>query len=126
EPRSDGTRVIYFELNGQSRENDIRDKSVKTDIKELPKAHKSEPKHVGATMPGTVIKTLCSTGDKVNKSDYLLITEAMKMETTIQAPFKGVIKEVHVDAGAAINVNDLLIEFEQNKPTQQNTLLNKK
>src|SRR5699024_4744567 len=85
EPRSDGTRVIYFELNGQSREIVIRDKSVKTDIKELPKADKSEPKHVGATMPGTVIKTLC---------------------------FKGVIKEIHVDAGAAINVNDLLIEFE--------------
>jgi len=112
EPRSDGTRVIYFELNGQSREIVIRDKNVKTDIKELPKADKSEPKHVGATMPGTVIKTLCSKGDKVNKGDYLLITEAMKMETTIQAPFKGVIKEVHVDAGAAINVNDLLIEFE--------------
>src|SRR5699024_8015225 len=96
---------------------------VKTDIKELPKADKSEPKHVGATMPGTVIKTLCSKGDKVNKGDYLLITEAMKMETTIQAPFKGVIKEVHVDAGAAINVNDLLIEFKKKKPTQQNTQL---
>ena len=29
EPRSDGTRVIYFELNGQSREIIIRDKSIK-------------------------------------------------------------------------------------------------
>src|SRR5699024_10736417 len=107
-----GTRVIYFELNGQSREIVIRDKSVKTDIKELPKADKSEPKHVGATMPGTVIKTLCSKGDKVNKGDYLLITEAKAMETTIHDPSKGRIKEVHVDAGAASDVNDLLTEFE--------------
>src|SRR5699024_1228785 len=52
EPRSDGTRVIYFELNGQSREIVIRDKSVKTDSKELPKADKSEPKHDGATKIG--------------------------------------------------------------------------
>src|SRR5699024_11933631 len=78
EPRSDGTRVIYFELNGQSREIVIRDKRVKTDIKELPKEDKSEPKHVGATMPGTVIKKLCYKGDKVNKDDYLLMKEAMK------------------------------------------------
>src|SRR5699024_5185374 len=99
-------------LNGQSREIVIRDKSVKTDIKELPKADKSEPKHVDATMPGTVIKTLCSKGDKVNKVDNLLIQAAMKLETTIQAPVKVIKKEVHVDAGDAINVNDLLIEFE--------------
>src|SRR5699024_843545 len=64
ELRSEGTRVIYFELNGQSREIVIRDKSVKIEIKVLPKADKSEPKHVGATMAGKVIKTLCSKGDK--------------------------------------------------------------
>jgi pyruvate carboxylase len=112
EPRSDGTRVMYFELNGQSREIIILDKSVKTDIVVLPKADKEDPKQIGATMPGTVVKTLCAAGDKVDKGDYLLITEAMKMETTIQAPFKGIIKKVHVTAGAAIHVNDLLIEFE--------------
>ena len=112
EPRSDGTRVIYFELNGQSREIIIRDKSLETDVVALPKADEDDPKQIGATMPGTVIEILCEPGDRVEKGDYLLITEAMKMETTIQAPFKGIIKRVHVDAGTAISVNDLLIEFE--------------
>lgn len=112
EPRSDGTRVIYFELNGQSREIIIKDKSIKSAIEELPKADKNNPKHIGATMPGTVIETLCKPGDKVEKGDYLLVTEAMKMETTIQAPFKGVIKKVYVKDGSAISVNDLLVEFE--------------
>lgn len=111
EPRTDGTRIMYFELNGQSREIIIRDKSVQTDIVELPKADKDNSKHIGATMPGTVIETLCRAGDKVTKGDYLLITEAMKMETTIQAPFTGEIKEVYVDAADAISVGDLLIEF---------------
>ena len=112
EPRSDGTRVIYFELNGQSREIIIKDKNIKSAVEELPKADKNNPKHIGATMPGTVIKTHCKPGDKVEKGDYLLITEAMKMETTIQAPFKGVIKKVYVKDGSAISVNDLLVEFE--------------
>src|SRR5699024_12518732 len=63
EPRSDGTRVIYFVLNGQSGEIVIRDKSVKPDMKELPKADKSEPKHVDATMPGAEMNTLCSNSE---------------------------------------------------------------
>lgn len=112
EPRTDATRVIYFELNGQPREIIIKDRNIKSLIAELPKADKDNPKHIGATMPGTVIKLLCKPGDKVDKGDYLVITEAMKMETTIQAPFKGIIKNVLVGEGTAITVEDLLIQFE--------------
>lgn len=112
EPRTDGTRVIYFELNGQSREIVVLDKNAKTDVVALPKVEKGNAKQIGATMLGTVVDVLCKKGDKVEKGDYLLITEAMKMETTIQAPFKGEIKEIFVSAGDAINVEDLLIEFE--------------
>src|SRR5699024_9417291 len=112
EPRSDATRVIYFELNGQSREIIIKDKNITSQVVELLKVDKENPKEIGATMPGTVIQTLVSEGDKVEQGDYLLITEAMKMETTIQAPFKGVIRRVHVLDGTAISVNDLLIELE--------------
>ncbi|MDY0396266.1 biotin/lipoyl-containing protein [Virgibacillus halophilus] len=49
---------------------------------------------------------------KYKKGDYLVITEAMKMETTIQAPSAGVIKDIHVQNGEAITVNDLLLELE--------------
>ncbi|WP_376781269.1 biotin/lipoyl-containing protein, partial [Lysinibacillus pakistanensis] len=40
------------------------------------------------------------------------ITEAMKMETTVQAPKDGIVKEVHASAGDAISTGDLLIEIE--------------
>lgn len=112
EPQTDGTRVIYFELNGQSREIIIKDNELKSQIAERPKIDKSNKMQIGATMPGTVIKVICEKGTKVNKGDHLLITEAMKMETTIQAPFSGVIKDVHVNNGEAIAVDDLLIELE--------------
>lgn len=35
------------------------------------------------------------------------------METTVQAPFNGVVKEIHVIAGEAIATGDLLIEMEK-------------
>ncbi|RWZ60733.1 pyruvate carboxylase [Halobacillus fulvus] len=112
EAQIDGTRTVYFELNGQPREVVIRDENVKASVEARPKADKSNNKHIGATMPGTVIKVISSKGEKVKKGDHLMITEAMKMETTVQAPFDGVIKDIYVSNNEAIHVGDLLIEFE--------------
>ena len=111
EPQADGTRVVYFELNGQSREVVIKDDSIKATVEAKVKADQDNPSHVGATMPGTVIKVLTKKGEKVNKGDHLMITEAMKMETTVQAPFTGVVKDIFVSNGEAIQTGDLLIEI---------------
>ncbi len=110
-PLADGLRIVYFELNGQPREVMIRDKNVKTSVVIRPKAEKENPNQIGASMPGTVIKTLVVKGDKVKKGEHLMITEAMKMETTVQAPFDGEIVEVYVKNGEAIQTGDLLIEL---------------
>jgi len=112
EPKEDGTRVFYFELNGQSREIRVRDESIESLLSTRPKVDKTNDRQIGATMPGTVLSVNCSTGDSVEKGAHLLTTEAMKMETTIQAPYSGVIKKIHVGNGDTIEVNDLLIEFE--------------
>src|SRR5699024_9989548 len=75
EPRTDGTRVVYFELNGQSREIIVRDKNIESTVATLPKVDPDNSKHIGATMPGTVTKILCEEGERVERGDYLLITE---------------------------------------------------
>jgi len=108
----DGRRILYFELNGQPREIFIRDLSAKVSEKVRRKADPQNPGHLGATMPGKVLKVLVAAGDKVKKGEHLLISEAMKMETTIQAPANGKIAAVHVKAGDAIETGDLLIEME--------------
>ncbi|MFJ7647991.1 pyruvate carboxylase [Lysinibacillus sp. NPDC097279] len=112
EPQHDGTRVMYFELNGQSRELVIQDMTVEVDGSIALKADPSNPNQIGATMPGTVLKVVVSKGSPVKRGDHLLITEAMKMETTVQAPKDGVVKEVYASAGDAISTGDLLIEIE--------------
>ncbi|MFC8574731.1 pyruvate carboxylase, partial [Heyndrickxia sporothermodurans] len=108
QPRKDGTRIVYFELNGQPREIIIKDESIKSAVANKVKADPKNEQQIGATMPGTVIKLMVSKGDRVNQGDHLMITEAMKMETTVQAPFSGVVKELYVQNGEAITPNDLL------------------
>ena len=51
-------------------------------------------------------------GDKVAAGDPVLVTEAMKMETEIQAPIAGTIKELHVKKGDSVNPDESLIEIE--------------
>ncbi|MED4353172.1 pyruvate carboxylase [Schinkia azotoformans] len=109
----DGTKVVYFELNGQPREVIVKDESMKSAVAAKPKAEKKNPNHIGASMPGTVVKVLVEKGEKVKKGDHLMITEAMKMETTVQAPFDGVVTDIHVRSGEAVQADDLLLELEK-------------
>ncbi|PRS64351.1 pyruvate carboxylase [Bacillus pumilus] len=109
EPNPDATRVLYFELNGQPREVVIKDESIKSSVQEKMKADRSNPNHIAASMPGTVIKVLVEKGQKISQGEHLMINEAMKMETTVQAPFTAVVDEIHVTNGEPIQTGDLLI-----------------
>ncbi|MGX0551009.1 pyruvate carboxylase [Staphylococcus hominis] len=110
-----GNRTIYYVMNGQARRITIKDENIKTNANVKPKADKTNPNHIGAQMPGSVTEVKVSVGDEVKVNQPLLITEAMKMETTIQAPFNGVIKKVTVVNGDAIATGDLLIEIEKSE-----------
>ncbi|CAM4032274.1 pyruvate carboxylase [Bacillus manliponensis] len=112
EPQADGTRVVYFEFNGQPREVIVKDESAKSTVAQRVKGDRNNPNHMNATMPGTVIKVVVKEGDEVKKGDTMAITEAMKMETTVQAPFSGIVKKIYVKDGEAIQTGDLLLELE--------------
>lgn len=113
QPAPDGTRVVYFELNGQPREIIAKDFSIKSTVVQRRKGEPSNPGHINATMPGTVLNVLVKKGDVVEKGQTLSITEAMKMETTVQSPFTGVVKDLFITSGEQISTGDLLIELEQ-------------
>jgi pyruvate carboxylase subunit B len=74
-----------------------------------PKA--SQPGDVTTSMPGTIVEVMVKEGDQVNAGDPVLITEAMKMETEIQAPIAGKIAAIHVAKGDSVNPNEALIEI---------------
>jgi pyruvate carboxylase subunit B len=73
----------------------------------------TQPGHVTASMPGTIIDVLVTPGQQVTAGTPLLITEAMKMETEIQAPVSGCIKAIHVSKGDRVNPDETLIEIDE-------------
>ena len=105
----DGTRHIFFELNGNARSVVVRDQSVQTEEAVREKADKGNAKHIGAPMPGKVLKLNVKAGDEVKAGDVLMVTEAMKMETNIKAKEDGTIAEVKFREGDKVEKEDLVI-----------------
>jgi len=112
EPRADGMRTVFFELNGQPREVEVRDKSLKQESQARRKADSAKPGEVGAPIPGVVTLLHVEAGEKAQKGDRLLVLEAMKMQTTIHAPMDGTVKEIAVKARQAVEARDLLVTIE--------------
>lgn len=112
DPDPEGMRTLYFDLNGQERAINVKDLSMTSTKAVRKKAEPSNKHHLGATMPGSVLKLMVKRGDTIEKGQVVAITEAMKMETTIRANKSGVVKNLYVAEGDPIEVNDLLVELE--------------
>lgn len=107
--QKDGTRTVYFELNGNNRSVEIRDQSAQSDDVVRVKAEKGNSAHIGAPMPGKVFKINVKAGDVIKAGDVLMVTEAMKMETNIKAKADGTVAEVKFKEGDKVEKEDLVI-----------------
>ena len=105
----DGTRDVFFELNGEGRTVTVRDQAAVTGAAVRPKAEKGNPSHVGAPMPGKVLKVNVRPGDKLKAGEVMLVTEAMKMETNLKARADCIVAEVKFKEGDKVEKEDLVI-----------------
>lgn len=64
---------------------------------------------ITAPMPGTILKINVQNGQKVKKSEVLLILEAMKMENEITSPVEGVVSSISVAVGNRVNSGEVMI-----------------
>jgi pyruvate carboxylase len=112
EPHPDGFRTVFFELNGQPREVDIRDKSLEVKVAARPKADPGKPGEIGAPIPGVVSTVAVELNQVVKKGDRLLVMEAMKMQSTVYAPVGGKVTQVLVQPGRHVEAKDLLLVVE--------------
>jgi pyruvate carboxylase len=106
-----GHRTVFFKLNGQTRAIEIQDRSVRVERIENRKADKGNEKQIGAPLQGMLSKLLVARDEPVRKNQPLFVIEAMKMETTITAPFDGIVNNVALANGALVNTNDLVLEL---------------
>jgi len=66
---------------------------------------------VKAPMPGLVLKLIVNVGTEVKKGENLMVLEAMKMENMIKAPCDGIVDEIFIKPGQAVDKNQLMLRF---------------
>jgi pyruvate carboxylase len=108
---AEGKRAVNFELNGMARQLAIMDRAAKPTVKARVKADPAKTSEIGAPIPGLVTALAVSVGAKVEKGGKLLTLEAMKMQTTIYASFAGVVEEICVQNGDAVESKDLIMKI---------------
>ena len=64
-------------------------------------------------MPGKIVSINVKDGQKVKSGENLLVLEAMKMENLITASKDAKIKKISVKPNDAVEVDQILIEFDE-------------
>jgi pyruvate carboxylase len=106
---AEGMRTIFFTLNGQTRNLEIRDQSVEVKTVHNTKADRANPKQIAAPLQGLLSKVLVEAGQQVTKNTPLFVIEAMKMETTITAPNDLTVGAISLGEGARVLADDLVL-----------------
>ncbi len=112
EVREDGTRTVFFELNGQPREVTVVDRAIGATVPRHPKADPDNAEHIAAPMPGKISAVVAVKGQEMKAGDRLLSIEAMKMETAVYCPRDATVADVLVEPGTAVEARDLLVVLE--------------
>ena len=110
--KNDGKRHFYLSIDGMPEEvvfEPLNDFVAGSSGK---RKQASAPGDVSTSMPGNIVDVLVKVGDTVKAGQAVLISEAMKMETEMQAPIAGTVKAVHVAKGDRVNPGDVLVEIE--------------
>jgi pyruvate carboxylase len=109
DPHPDGTRTLFFELNGQPREVNVRDLALRVVERAHPKADPADPGQVAAPTAGVISGIAVQTNHPVERGAKLLTLEAMKMQSNIYAPIAGRIVKLLVTPGQHVEAKDLLV-----------------
>ena len=76
-------------------------------------ALKELPQVVTPPMPSVVVRIMIAEGDEVEKGQGVVVVSAMKMETTLQAPFKGKVLKINVAEGEKVMPGQVLVDIEK-------------
>ncbi|MBA1306370.1 sodium-extruding oxaloacetate decarboxylase subunit alpha [Stutzerimonas stutzeri] len=110
--KGEGKRHFYLSIDGMPEEVVFEPLNAFVGGGGSQRKQASAPGDVSTTMPGNVVDVLVAVGDVVKAGQTVLVSEAMKMETEIQAPIAGTVKAVHVAKGDRVNPGEVLIEIE--------------
>ena len=96
---------LWFHLNGETHVVELQTGTRRAGGDK----GKSHPGVIASPMPGKVTKVTVKKDDAVTKGQALVVMEAMKMEYTLEADRDGKVTEVNVQAGAQVNLGEVLV-----------------
>ena len=113
ETDEEGFRNVVFEVNGNRSAVKIKDEAANlaSATSKIVYADANDPSEIGANIPGNIIKVLVKEGDEVEEKQPIAVIEAMKMETNILAPQKGVIDKVYINEGQQVKAGELIAKL---------------
>ncbi|NVJ60138.1 MAG: sodium-extruding oxaloacetate decarboxylase subunit alpha [Gammaproteobacteria bacterium] len=106
-----GKRKFYISLDGMPEEVVFEPLNEYQNEKKSTRGKATKPGQISSTMPGNIISILVKVGDTIKAGEPVLITEAMKMETEINADIDGEISDIHVEKGDRVTPGEILIEI---------------
>ena len=89
------------------------------------RSSKELPQEITPPMPSVVERIMVAEGDLVEKGQSVIVVSAMKMEATLQAPFKGKVLKINVAEGDKVMPGQILADIEreeeESKPQEEIT-----
>lgn len=77
------------------------------------KGPQTVPQDITPPTPAVVVRLLVSEGDTINKGEGVIVLSAMKMETTLTAPYKGRVSRINVSKGDQVSPGQILVDIEK-------------
>ena len=77
------------------------------------------PGDVTPPMPSVVVRIMVEEGDLVKKGQGLIVVTAMKMETTLKAPYNGRVEAIKTTVDAKVAPGDILVEIHEEEPCHE-------
>lgn len=71
-----------------------------------------DPNEIRSFIPGTILDVYVQPDQEVKEGQPLLMIESMKMQTKIEMPVDGIIKEVNIKKGDKVPKNMVMIVIE--------------
>ena len=103
-----GLRTVMATLNGQLRPIQVRDRSIKVDVRQAERADPANPGHVAAPFAG-VLSLAVELGDRVEVGQVVAGIEAMKMEASITATAAGTVTRLAIGPVQQVEGGDLVL-----------------
>ncbi len=82
------------------------------------------PEEITPVTPSVVVTVLVKEGDSVEKGQGVIVLSAMKMETTLNAPFSGTVTAIKVSEGDKVAPGEILVDIEKAESDEESEEVN--